>query len=441
MAGGLSDTQRVNPLSLLRECTVAGKKVSYLDEYLELDGVRVHRKTTCCLRQSPMEPELDIGSVWWMFHQVSDAKDGSYTLAAAKKRGFQYIGVAIRGDLIDYLVGHAENMPGIGKRKRPLDDALVAARPKQLAKSTGSKPELPRPSSRGAASSSVYASAPGSEHAREESEQTTELSYSDVLARVRPVKDLDVLVRCPGRKVPNADLILKIAQDEVANWNQSRKVVANSGRLANGKVPFILELEELCERIRLEQKEQRAFPIILVPCNKNAPVNMANAKQLLDFGAYSLTPEDKQRAFESNRDDHTLIERCIEGKVWTFEVRDTVKNFTKHQWERVVAVVADGTEWQFKGWPFASLVDLFTTMKGIYFNALGVAPPVHVTQWAVHMLPLAPLEFQHRFLAVRDAFWNEVETFLLSYRMRKFANHSVIGETGADPSRKVAPIL
>jgi hypothetical protein len=46
------------------------------------------------------------------------------------------------------------------------------------------------------------------------------VTQQDVASRMRPVQDLDVLVRCPGRPVPNADLIIKIAQDEWRNWHK-----------------------------------------------------------------------------------------------------------------------------------------------------------------------------------------------------------------------------
>jgi len=164
----------------------------------------------------------------------------------------------------------------------------------------------------------------------------------------------------------------------------------------------------------------------LVPCSKNCPVNLLNASKLLQDGEFSAKDEERMRFFESTRPESVDIVRNIKGNMWTFEVRDSVKSFSKAQWLRVVAVITDGNEWQFKGWPFENIVDLFVTCKGVYFNEVGTQPPTHVIDWNVSILKLTPLQFQHRFAAIRDAFWIEVEKFLNEYRQKRFVNHTTL---------------
>merc|ERR1719343_1926746 len=65
---------------------------------------------------------MDIGSIWFMFKEISG--DKPYTNDTAKKRGYKYIGVAHRGDLCDYLIGRVEQCKGLVQeviegRKRP----------------------------------------------------------------------------------------------------------------------------------------------------------------------------------------------------------------------------------------------------------------------------------------------------------------------------------
>mmetsp|Transcript_11689 Transcript_11689/g.26658 ORF Transcript_11689/g.26658 Transcript_11689/m.26658 type:complete len:416 (+) Transcript_11689:64-1311(+) len=401
MTTAVGSTKRKDPLVLLRECTSKQAKVHYSDDYLEFDGHRVHRSAKCGYRLTPTDPFIDIGSVWYMFREISG--DRPYTQETTRKRGFRYIGVANRGDLCDWLVGRVDTCAGIARdviegRKRPRDDAEESGR--KHGKKLASKP------SEETSISSVPRVKAG------------DISYADVLARVRPVKDLDVLVRCPGRTVPNAELILKIAQDEVANWRIDRRTQDQPA--PPGKVPLLKELEQMILDDRTNQ------PIILVPCNKNSPVNLLNASKLLQDGEYHPKDEERLRFFESTRPEYVEIVRNVMGKMWTFEVRDSVKGFTKAQWLRVVAVVTDGTDWQFKGWPFETIVDLFTTVKGIYFTEVGTLPPQHVTEWNVSILSLTPLQFQHRFSAIRDTFWTEVENFLREYRQKRFVNHTTL---------------
>merc|ERR1712086_564762 len=105
---------------------------------------------------------------------------------------------------------------------------------------------------------------------------------------------------------------------------------------------------------------------------KNAPVNMLNVADLLQNGNYFIPDGERLRFFEAARPESVEVSRNIGGKLWTFEIRDSANKFTKAQWLRTVAVITDGTDWQFKGWPFESVVDMFSTMKGVFIQANGV---------------------------------------------------------------------
>jgi len=384
--------RRPDPLVLLRQFTIQKKKVRLDEDFLEFEDDRIHRTTKCGYRIS--KGCIDIGSVWYMLKQVSG--DEPYTKASAKQRGFEYIGVALRSDLCDYLAGHVESCTGL------VPEVLDGTkRPREEKNDPPPRSKQPRSGD------------------KESAGNATEISSADVAARVRPVKDLDVLVRCPGKAVPNADLILKIAQDEVNNWHRPERKQEEVVMLG-GRVTMLKELEAHLK------KDKDHLPIILVPCNKNAPVNLLNVQQLLQDGVYKPADEERVRFFESTRPERVDIVRNIHGQMWTFEVRDSTKNFTKSQWLRVVAVVTDGSFWQLKGWPFEVAVDLFTTVQGIYFQEVNNPAPEHVSSWAVKILPLAQIEHQHRFSAVRDDFWAAVEAFLASFRTKKFVNHTTL---------------
>lgn len=249
-----------------------------------------------------------------------------------------------------------------------------------------------------------------------------DITFADVNERSRPVKDLDVLVRCPGRKIPNVDLILKIANEEGQNWGHRSKHKDAAQLDGPKKLCFSEELEKA---LKVSQVNK---PILLVPCNKNAPVNLLNVQNLLQHGIYQKADAEKLAFFESTRPEFVDVTRNIGGKLWTFEVRDNAKHFTKAQWLRTVAVITDGSDWQFTGWPFESTVDMFTTIRGIYFQSTGVPVQEHVYNWAVEILPLAPVHLNHAFSATRDAFFSLVEAFINSFRVRKFVNHTTLSE-------------
>mmetsp|Transcript_34810 Transcript_34810/g.75906 ORF Transcript_34810/g.75906 Transcript_34810/m.75906 type:complete len:407 (-) Transcript_34810:92-1312(-) len=385
--------KRKDPLLLLREFTVAKKKVKFVDDYLDFDDRAVHRSTKCGFRVGPSGPLIDIGSVWYMLHEISGGS--SYTPDVARKRGFVYIGVVIRGDLCDYLCGRVEKCPGlvtdvIEGRKQPKAEHSDRAKRQRIG--DGKKDDALVPS------------------------VEVEISNDDVAARVRPVKDLDLLLRCPGRAVPNADLILKIAQEEYRNWNRKERAVERSG-----VTPFYIELESMLRR------DAANLPLILVPCNKNSPVNLLNAEDLLGKGIYRRPNQERRTFFESTRPESVQVTRSIRGKPWTFEIRDSAAKFTKEQWLRTVAVITDGSDWQFKGWPFEHVVDLWATCRGVFFQEFGTLLPVHVSQWSVVVLPLPDPQaggVDHRAASIRDSFFTAVENFMKAGRPKKFVNHT-----------------
>lgn len=399
-----------DPLVLLRKCILEGKPVSLQNQHVEMDGKRIPREERCWYKVSPTaKAYLDIGSLWYMWQSISTER--SYTPSTAKKNGFSYIGVAGRSDLLDFLRGRLDELPGklqappppLRKRRREddrppedLTDGHQGALPSRLGASNGS----------------------------------FEVRADDVKRRVRPAKDFDTLVRSPGRTLPNVDLILTIASEEARNWN----VTVEPRKPAPTRRTFVQELEDGLS------KDLQALPIILVPCSKTAPVNLLNAKDILETGTSYEPDLKKLRYFESTRPEQVYVNRSLGGRMWTFQVVDTPRTFTKGQWLRVVAVITDASDWQFKGWPFESLVDLFTSVKGVFFKSHGVPAPLHVKQWRVMELELPSREFPHRISAVRDLFWREVEGFLNSYRVKKFCNDKTLDHVVVD-SLKVPNIL
>jgi len=246
----------------------------------------------------------------------------------------------------------------------------------------------------------------------------SEITYEEASRRLRSVQDLDVIIRRPGKMVPNADLILKIAQEEWQNWTTGAKRKSETTSKPTKGLSLKFELEE-----NLIADETR-YPIILVPCNKNAPVNMLNVQRLLQDGIFEQPSKERLMFFESTRAETVRVCRNIGGKMWTFDVHDTTKGFTKAQWLRTVLCITDGNEWQFKGWPFENIVDLFTSIRGVYFAEPGKPLQTNVASWPCSKITLPISTAQHRYAALRDQIFSELEDFLNSSRTKKFQNTS-----------------
>lgn len=389
----------VDPLVYLRDYVSQKKKVHFQDDWLDFGGHCIHRSAKCGFVLQKGGALLDIGSIWYMYTQTS--ADRTYTQAGTTALNYTYINITRRGDLCDFLLGRTDTCPGLVKeviegRKRPRESIP------------------PRAAKKGKVDSLL------SEADKEAQAKEDKLSYEDVSTRVRSIQDLDVVIRRPGRMVPNANMILKIAQEEWQAFSTGNRKVApvSVKEKVSSKVPLHLELEDML------RKDEKNVPILLVPCNKNAPINMLNAQEFLQDGRYVPPNKERVNFFESTRPEFVQVQRNINNKLWTFEVRDSVKTFTKTQWLRTVMVIADGNEWQFKGWPFENVVDLFGTIRGVYLLDPGKPLAKHVNNWPVIKLSLPQTSHQHRFAQIRDEMFTGLAEFMMTTRPKKFVNNS-----------------
>lgn len=91
-------------------------------------------------------------------------------------------------------------------------------------------------------------------------------------------------------------------------------------------------------------------PGLLVPGN----LSLSNVSTFLAKGIY----EEKSQLSQGGEDvimnaqgsQIVQITRRIGNKNVTFDIYDSVANFTESRWQRVVAVFVNGQDWQFKDW-------------------------------------------------------------------------------------------
>eukprot|EP00913_Durusdinium_trenchii_P018523 g17405.t1 len=122
------------------------------------------------------------------YHQVSS--ENSYTQSQARKKGFQYIGLLERQELLDYIEH------GIRSGERIVPEVLEGSKRPKTERS-GETPMAP--------------------HKRkfEEISDSFEISYSEYCLQARPLHDLTSTVRTVGKTLPMAVATLKIAQQEL----------------------------------------------------------------------------------------------------------------------------------------------------------------------------------------------------------------------------------
>ena len=90
---------------------------------------------------------------------------------------------------------------------------------------------------------------------------------------------------------------------------------------------------------------------------------------------------------------------------------DNPSRLKPSDWERVVAVVALGKDWQFKGWHWNTPVDLFTHALGVYVKWDNEVTPAAVGKWNVKVLDLSKNR-RHLDATSSMQFWQHLDNFV-----------------------------
>jgi len=135
-------------------------------------------------------------------------------------------------------------------------------------------------------------------------------------------------------------------------------------------------------------------PIIVVPNAMTSSITLINATDF--FGGATYVPRDValkkaggNASLNKLRKDTVLVRHKMAprlgGREVEFEIVDnpTTRLQNSADWDRVVAVIAQGAEWQFKGWRHARPVDLFGRCFGFYFGIEGAPVPKELLGWNV----------------------------------------------------------
>lgn len=162
-------------------------------------------------------------------------------------------------------------------------------------------------------------------------------------------------------------------------------------------------------------KKPKGKPVIVVPNAMTCPVTLLNAKEF--FGGAKFVPREVAlRGMKGGRQSSVTIERNISSRLGgasvEYEIIDNPRTkLGKDDWDRVVAVLALGAGWQFKGWKKESPVDVFSESFGFYISFEGAPIPKELQGWSVKK---GVLSKDKRGLdsVVYASFWNGLDEWM-----------------------------
>jgi len=123
-----------------------------------------------------------------------------------------------------------------------------------------------------------------------------------------------------------------------------------------------IEKSKIMSKGRKIAGERDFKPIIIVPAGRKSVISLANIKTFLIDGVLETNPGARPRG-------DVLLERTLPGAASNkceYRVVDSVRKFTANDWKHVIAVFAQGAQWQFKNWALGSPAEIFDECKGIH---------------------------------------------------------------------------
>ncbi|KAH8583199.1 RNA pol II accessory factor [Cryptosporidium sp. chipmunk genotype I] len=156
-------------------------------------------------------------------------------------------------------------------------------------------------------------------------------------------------------------------------------------------------------------------PIILVPPSSKSPITLSNVIQFLRDKEF-VDPNLAKRNFNGNEQTVTLTfgSGATVQKV-TFRILESTLNFRKRDWYSLIAVFLTGAEWQLQSFPFKTIQDIFTMVKGYHITYDSEPIPENIRKWNVDVVRINRTN-RHNDLSVWFQFMESIESVLASSR-------------------------
>ncbi|CAG8593200.1 11793_t:CDS:2 [Ambispora gerdemannii] len=158
---------------------------------------------------------------------------------------------------------------------------------------------------------------------------------------------------------------------------------------------------------RNNEKEPKK-PIIMVSPSPRAMVGIYNAK---DFFQDSSFIENEQKRSLHTASKPTLVEFTYKER--KYEIADLADTLRPEDWDRVVGVVVDGNDWQFKHWKWQSTEEIFKKVRAFHFKYSHQPTIDNVLRWgkSVQVINISR-DFRHKDAEAHQAFWDALETHI-----------------------------
>jgi len=163
-------------------------------------------------------------------------------------------------------------------------------------------------------------------------------------------------------------------------------------------------------------KRSHSNPIIIIPAARTSLIQMLNAADILQELKFVSTDEKRKTLQNQNvyKEAELIMHRKDDGSTVQFKVIDNVAKLAPHDWDRVVAVFAQGAQWQFKDWLLGegNPAEVFSKVKGFHLKLSGIPLDPNIAKWSVTVIELDTHK-RHLDRARLLSFWDELDRYML----------------------------
>ena len=183
--------------------------------------------------------------------------------------------------------------------------------------------------------------------------------------------------------------------------------------------------EEAKSEAKKKPRTSGTVGIIIVPNAPTALLTLVNAADLLERNTY-VTPAQKRQQGAKKEPVVKVSRTRGDGVVQSFKLVDDPRRLSDSDWKKVVAVVAQGAAWQFKGWKVSQPVDLFNKYLGVHIKYDDSETPKDVKKWNVSVVSVNKHK-RHLDPTAAHSFWRLVDDHIARRKKEK---------AGAAPARR-----
>ncbi|KAK6589761.1 hypothetical protein RS030_1160 [Cryptosporidium xiaoi] len=156
-------------------------------------------------------------------------------------------------------------------------------------------------------------------------------------------------------------------------------------------------------------------PIILVPPSSKSPITMNNIVEFLRDKIYIDPNTIKKASTGAEQTVNLTFGSGPTAQNVTFRILESTLNFRKRDWYSLIAVFLTGAEWQLQSFPFRSISDIFTMIKGYHITYDSEPIPENIRKWNVDVVRINRTN-RHNDLSVWFQFMESIESILASSR-------------------------